>query len=465
MLQQSDIQKLFFLGIGGIGMSALARYFHHRGYEVAGYDRTPSPLTKELEKEGIPVTYDDEASVMEDRFAAYNAKHTLVVRTPAVPEDSVLYTRLREQGYDIRKRAEVLGIVTRQMRALCVAGTHGKTTTSTMLAHLLYQSEVGGNAFLGGISVNYGTNLLLDKNSNMVVIEADEYDRSFHHLRPYMSVVTAVDPDHLDIYGTPEAYREAFAQYTELISGALVMKHGIDLKPRLQKGVKCYTYAVLDDQISNDIDFYADNIRVGDGRIDFDFHTPASVLPDVRLGVPVWVNIENAVAAMAVAWLNGVTEEELRRGIASFKGVQRRFNIHVNTPEVAYIDDYAHHPEEIATAIDSIRKLFPSRRLIGVFQPHLYTRTRDFADAFARVLSTLDEVVLLPIYPARELPIAGVDSEMLLDKITNPNKKILQKTALVEYLSSRKDEGTVILTVGAGDIDRLVPQITKMLKK
>lgn len=465
MLQQSDIQKLFFLGIGGIGMSALARYFHHRGYEVAGYDRTPSPLTKELEKEGIPVTYDDEASVMEDRFAAYNAKHTLVVRTPAVPEDSVLYTRLREQGYDIRKRAEVLGIVTRQMRALCVAGTHGKTTTSTMLAHLLYQSEVGGNAFLGGISVNYGTNLLLDKNSNMVVIEADEYDRSFHHLRPYMSVVTAVDPDHLDIYGTPEAYREAFAQYTSLITGALVMKHGIDLKPRLQKGVKCYTYAVLDDQISNDIDFYADHIRVGDGRIDFDFHTPASVLPDVRLGVPVWVNIENAIAAMAVAWLNGVTEEELRRGIASFKGVQRRFNIHVNTPEVAYIDDYAHHPEEIATAIDSIRKLFPSRRLIGVFQPHLYTRTRDFADAFARVLSTLDEVVLLPIYPARELPIAGVDSEMLLDKITNPNKKILQKAALVEYLSSRKDEGTVILTVGAGDIDRLVPQITKMLKK
>ena len=465
MLQQSDIQKLFFLGIGGIGMSALARYFHHRGYEVAGYDRTPSPLTKELEKEGIPVTYDDEASVMEDRFAAYNAKHTLVVRTPAVPEDSVLYTRLREQGYDIRKRAEVLGLVTRQMRALCVAGTHGKTTTSTMLAHLLYQSEVGGNAFLGGISVNYGTNLLLDKNSNMVVIEADEYDRSFHHLRPYMSVVTAVDPDHLDIYGTPEAYREAFAQYTELISGALVMKHGIDLKPRLQKGVKCYTYAVLDNQISNDIDFYADNIRVGDGRIDFDFHTPASVLPDVRLGVPVWVNIENAVAAMAVAWLNGVTEEELRRGIASFKGVQRRFNIHVNTPEVAYIDDYAHHPEEIATAIDSIRKLFPSRRLIGVFQPHLYTRTRDFAEDFARVLSTLDEVVLLPIYPARELPIAGVDSEMLLDKITNPNKKILQKAALVEYLSSRKDEGTVILTVGAGDIDRLVPQITKMLKK
>ena len=465
MLQHSDIQTIFFLGIGGIGMSALARYFHHRGYIVAGYDRTPSPLTKELEKEGIQVTYEDEASVMEDRFAAYNAKHTLVVRTPAVPEDSVLYTFFRERGYDIRKRAEVLGLVTRQMRALCVAGTHGKTTTSTMLAHLLYQSELGTNAFLGGISVNYGTNLLLDKNSSTVVVEADEYDRSFLHLTPYMSVVTAVDADHLDIYGTPEAYREAFAQYTSLITGALVMKHGIALEPRLQPGVKCYTYGVLNDQISNDIDFYASNIRVGDGRISFDFHTPTTVLPDVRLGVPVWVNIENAVAAMAVAWLNGVTEEELRCSIASFKGVQRRFNIHVNTPEVTYIDDYAHHPEEIATAIDSIRKLFPSRRLIGVFQPHLYTRTRDFAEDFARVLSTLDEVVLLPIYPARELPIAGVDSEMLLDKITNPNKKILQKAALVEYLGTRKDEGAVILTVGAGDIDRLVPEITKMLKK
>ena len=446
-------------------MSALARYFHHRGYIVAGYDRTPSPLTKELENEGIPVTYDDEASVMEDRFAAYNAKHTLVVRTPAVPEDSVLYTFFRERGYDIRKRAEVLGLVTRQMRALCVAGTHGKTTTSTMLAHLLYQSELGTNAFLGGISVNYGTNLLLDKNSSTVVVEADEYDRSFLHLTPYMSVVTAVDADHLDIYGTPEAYREAFAQYTSLITGALVMKYDIALEPRLQPSVKCYTYGVLNDQISNDIDFYAANIRVGDGRISFDFHTPTTVLPDVRLGVPVWVNIENAVAAMAVAWLNGVTEEELRCGIASFKGVQRRFNIHVNTPEVTYIDDYAHHPEEIATAIDSIRKLFPSRRLIGVFQPHLYTRTRDFAKDFSRVLSTLDEVVLLPIYPARELPIAGVDSEMLLDKITNPNKKILQKAALVEYLGTRKDEGAVILTVGAGDIDRLVPEITKMLKK
>ena len=465
---------LFFLGIGGIGMSALARYFHHRGDRVVGYDRTPSDLTHELEAEGITISYVDAVEFLQSLGLA--AEDTLVVRTPAVPEDSVLFTYFREHGFTIRKRAEVLGMVTAEKKALCVAGTHGKTTTSTMLAHLMniYGKNLqkttgdGVNAFLGGISMNYHTNLLLDKQSEYVVVEADEYDRSFHHLTPYMSVVTAVDADHLDIYGTAEAYREAFAHYTSLITGALVMKHGIHLKPRLQKGVKCYTYGVRNDQMVNDQmvngpDFYADNIRVSEGRILFDFHTPEDVVKDVELGVPVWVNIENAVAAMAVAWLNGVPEEELREGVASFKGVLRRFNIHVNTPEVVYIDDYAHHPEEIATAIDSIRKLFPHRRLIGVFQPHLYTRTRDFADDFARVLGTMDEVVLLPIYPARELPIAGVDSEMLLAKITNPNKRILPKPELVNYLSGRKNEGAVILTVGAGDIDRLVGDITKAL--
>ena len=465
---------LFFLGIGGIGMSALARYFHHRGDRVVGYDRTPSDLTHELEAEGITISYVDAVEFLQSLGLA--AEDTLVVRTPAVPEDSVLFTYFREHGFTIRKRAEVLGMVTAEKKALCVAGTHGKTTTSTMLAHLMniYGKNLqkttgdGVNAFLGGISMNYHTNLLLDKQSEYVVVEADEYDRSFHHLTPYMSVVTAVDADHLDIYGTAEAYREAFAHYTSLITGALVMKHGINLKPRLQKGVKCYTYGVRNDQMVNDQmvngpDFYAGNIRVSEGRILFDFHTPEDVVKDVELGVPVWVNIENAVAAMAVAWLNGVPEEELREGVASFKGVLRRFNIHVNTPDVVYIDDYAHHPEEIATAIDSIRKLFPHRRLIGVFQPHLYTRTRDFADDFARVLGTMDEVVLLPIYPARELPIAGVDSEMLLAKITNPNKRILPKPELVNYLSGRKNEGAVILTVGAGDIDRLVGDITKAL--
>ena len=454
MIKQSNIQNFFFLGIGGIGMSALARYFHHRGYSVSGYDRTPSALTKELEAEGIVIIYEDDPSLLQSFTPSLLKKYTLVVRTPAVPEDSAIYTYLRENGFDIRKRAEVLGLVTHGMKALCVAGTHGKTTTSTMLAHLLYQSEIGTNAFLGGISMNYGTNILLQKDSSYVVVEADEYDRSFHQLKPYMSVVTAVDADHLDIYGTPEAYREAFAHYTSLITDALVMKHGIALKPRLQKGVKCYTYGV------GDGDFNADNIRVEKGNIFFDFHTPTVSLMDLKLGVPVWVNIENAVAAMAVAWLNGVTEDELRHGILTFRGVQRRFNIHVNTPKVAYIDDYAHHPQEIATAIDSIRRLFPERKLIGVFQPHLYTRTRDFAEGFKQVLGTLDECILLPIYPAREEPIEGVNSEML-------GGQVIQKADLIDELKHRiaaSEQPVVVLTVGAGDIDRLVPDITKALK-
>lgn len=438
-------------------MSALARYFHHRGYPVSGYDRTPSALTKELEDEGIAIIYGDDHLKIEDlkfKILDFSPADTLVVRTPAVPEQNSIYTYLREQGFDIRKRAEVLGLVTRQMKALCVAGTHGKTTTSTMLAHLMHQSPLGTNAFLGGISMNYNTNLLLDKDSEYVVVEADEYDRSFHHLTPYMSVVTAVDADHLDIYGTPEAYREAFAHYTSLITGALVMKKGIELQPRLQSGVKCYTYSMTDEA-----DFYADNIRVGNGEIHFDFHTPTETISDLQLGVPVWVNIENAVAAMAVAWLNGVKADELHRGVASFKGVLRRFNIHVHTPKVAYIDDYAHHPQEIATAIDSIRKLFPERKLIGVFQPHLYTRTRDFAADFSRVLHTMDELILLPIYPAREEPIPGVTSEMLGGQVVE--KKDLVATLKKRVAESR--EPVVILTVGAGDIDRLVPDVAKAL--
>lgn len=442
-------------------MSALARYFHHQGYPVFGYDRTPSPLTRELEKEGIQITYtDDESTLYGLRLGR---TYTLVVRTPAVPEDCAIYSYLRKEGFDVRKRAEVLGIVTRQMKALCVAGTHGKTTTSTMIAHLMHPV----NAFLGGISENYHTNLLLSKESEYVVVEADEYDRSFHHLTPYISVVTAVDADHLDIYGTAEAYREAFAHYTSLITGALVMKHGIELTPRLQEGVKCYTYGVeesrelrAESQEAGMPDFYAERIRVKDGQIVFDFKMPDGEIRDIALGVPVWVNIENAVAAMAVAHLCGVKDEAMREAMASFKGVQRRFNIHVNTPKVAYIDDYAHHPQEIATAIDSIRKLFPERKLIGVFQPHLYTRTRDFAEGFRAVLGTLDECVLLPIYPAREEPIEGVTSEML-------GGEVVEKPALVAELKRRVQESSepvVVLTVGAGDIDRLVPEITKAFK-
>lgn len=427
-------------------MSALARYFHHRGYAVSGYDRTQSELTKELEAEGIGIVYGDDHLKIEDlrlKIADLSPSDTLVVRTPAVPEQNSIYTYLREQGFDIRKRAKVLGLVTRQMKALCVAGTHGKTTTSTMLAHLLNPV----NAFLGGISMNYHTNLLLSKESEYVVVEADEYDRSFHHLTPYISVVTAVDADHLDIYGTPEAYREAFAHYTSLITGALVMKQGIDLQPRLQPGVKCYTYGMDN----------AQNIRIANAQIIFDYISPLATIRDISLGVPVYVNIENAVAAITVALLTGVSAEQIKERIASFKGVWRRFNIHVNTPRVAYIDDYSHHPQEIATAIDSIRKLFPGRKLIGVFQPHLYTRTRDFASEFSRVLHTMDELILLPIYPARETPIPGVTSEMLGGQVVEKKDLVATLKALV----AQSQEPVVILTAGAGDIDRLIPDVTK----
>ena len=466
---------MFFLGIGGIGMSGLARYFHSLGLPIMGYDRTPSALTREMESEGMEISYEDSAEWL--RGLGIRPTDTLVVRTPAVPDDTAVYVCLREAGFDIHKRAEVLGLVTREKKALCVAGTHGKTTTSTMIAHLLndqredVQSTKGVSAFLGGVSMNYGTNVLIDKESEYVVVEADEYDRSFHHLRPYISVVTAIDADHLDIYGTAEAYRESFAHYTSLITHALVMKHGIALQPRLQEGVRCYTYDVRSDEVQRTKelpDFYADNIRVCEGSVVFDFNTPDGVITDISLGVPVWVNIENAVAAMAVAWLvderGSAFAERLRARMASFKGVLRRFNIHVNTPRVAYIDDYAHHPQEILTAIDSIRKVYPTRRLIGVFQPHLYTRTRDFADGFARVLSTLDECILLPIYPAREEPIAGVSSEMLMERMPDGKAQVVQKSELTAEIGKRiakSSEPVVVLTVGAGDIDRLVPDVTE----
>ena len=442
-------------------MSALARYFHARGYRVYGYDRTPSPLTDQLQKEGLSIFFEDQP----ERLAAYDLSplQTLVVRTPAVPEDSRVYTYLREQGYDIRKRSEVLGLVTESMKALCVAGTHGKTTTSTILAHLLYQSEIGTNAFLGGVSNNYQTNLLLH-DSSYVVVEADEYDRSFHHLKPYMSVITSVDPDHLDIYGTPEAYREAFSHYTSLITGALVVKKDLPFDLRLRRGVKCYTYAVGDDEA----DFYADNIRVRDAKIYFDFHTPTETLSDLRLGVPVWVNIENSVAAMAVAWLNGVSAHELRSGLSSFSGVWRRFNVHVHTPHVAYIDDYAHHPQELRASVESIRRLFPDRYSIVIFQPHLYTRTRDFLEEFADVLSRADEVILLPIYPARELPIPGVTSDALLSLLTSRRRQLVEKDELVQTVVDRIheiDRPVAVMTLGAGDIDRLVPAMKKALLK
>ena len=458
-MAENKIDTYYFLGIGGIGMSALARYFASEGCRVLGYDRVCTPLTTELEAEGIAVQYDDRLDWVE----GLDVEKTLVVRTPAVPEDAAVYVWLREHGFYIVKRAELLGEVTRQKKALCVAGTHGKTTTSTILAHILYGSHAGANAFLGGIANNYGTNLLLNKESDVVVVEADEFDRSFHHLTPYISVITSMDPDHLDIYGTEAAYRASFEQYAGLVEHALVVKSSLKLNVESLKA-RVYTYSV-----GEKADFYADNVRVKDGEIWFDFYTPESKVADIQLGVPVLVNVENSVAAMALAVLMGATEGELREGMRSFMGVYRRFNVHVNTPRVTYIDDYAHHPQELKATIDSVRYLYPERYVIGVFQPHLYSRTRDFADGFAEVLSGVDEVALLPIYPAREEPIEGVTSEWLMEKIGTKRALVLPNI-LAKYLRERvkqcmaQGKDCVVVTMGAGDISDQVNDIEKALQ-
>ena len=460
-MAENKIDTYYFLGIGGIGMSALARYFASEGCRVLGYDRVCTPLTIELEAEGIPIQYDDSL----DRVEGLDVATTLVVRTPAVSEETAVYVWLREHDFRIVKRAEVLGEVTRQKKALCVAGTHGKTTTSTMLAHILHGSHIGANAFMGGIANNYGTNLLLDKESDYVVVEADEFDRSFHQLSPYVSVITSMDPDHLDIYGTEEAYVESFQRYASLVEHALVVK--ANLAPSLVEAASphCQVYSYA---LGEQADFYANNVRVEEGEIFFDFHTPEDMITDIRLGVPVLVNIENGVAAMAVAWLMGATVEELRNGMCSFSGVYRRFNVHINTPHVTYIDDYAHHPQELKATIDSVRFLYPKRHVIGVYQPHLYSRTRDFANGFAEVLSGLDEVALLPIYPAREEAIEGVTSEWLMGKITAKRALVLP-TILAKYVRERvkcclaQGADCVVITMGAGDIGSQVEAVKKAL--
>ena len=461
---KNSVDTYYFLGIGGIGMSALARYFAAKGYRVLGYDRTPSMLTRQLEQEGIVVQYDDALELVKTLDIA----STLVVRTPAVPEDTPVYVYLREAGFSILKRAEVLGHLTRRERALCVAGTHGKTTTSTMLAHLLHGSHLGCSAFLGGISNNYHTNLLIDKASDLVVVEADEYDRSFHHLTPYISVITSMDPDHLDIYGTEQSYYDSFAHYASLVTHALVVKKGLEGRLN-QSRASVYTYTV-----EGDADFVARNVRYDNGVIVFDLHIGVQteeVISDMRLCVPVWVNVENSVAALAVGYLLGMTEAELRAGLESFAGVYRRFNMHVNTPSVSYVDDYAHHPQELEASIESVRRLYPDRRLLVVFQPHLFSRTRDFAPGFARVLSKADSLLLLPIYPARELPIEGVTSEWLLSLLPQHGAaaQVVEKVQLVSRISEivqawhASGEPCVVMTLGAGDIDRLVSDIKQNL--
>ena len=451
-----NIKSVYFVGAGGIGMSALIRYFLSKGKLVAGYDRTPSELTEHLIVEGAQIHYEENVSLIPEDCK--DKETTLVVYTPAVPQDHAELVYFRNNGFEIQKRAQVLGTITHSSKGLCVAGTHGKTTTSTMAAHLLYQSHVGCTAFLGGISKNYGTNLLLSQSSPYTVIEADEFDRSFHWLSPYMSVITATDPDHLDIYGTEEAYLESFRHYTTLIQpgGALIIHKDIALKPDVQSGVKVYTYARTEG------DFHAENIRIGNGEIFIDFVAPDTRINDIQLGVPVSINIENGVAAMALAHLNGATDEEIKRGMASFRGVDRRFDFKLKNDKVVFLSDYAHHPAEIAQSVKSIRDLYQDKKITAIFQPHLYTRTRDFYKEFADSLSLLDEVILVDIYPAREQPIPGVTSQLIYDNLRPSIEKCMcRKEDILNLLSQKKIE--VLITLGAGDIDNYVPAIAKQL--
>ena len=450
--------SIYFIGAGGIGMAALERYFLARGCRVAGYDRTPSDLTRELEAEGVHIDYNDDPALIPDYCR--DPEQTLVVYTAAMPADHPILCWFKDNGFEVIKRAKALGIVTEHSRGLCFAGTHGKTTTSSMAAHILHQSGVGCNAFLGGILRNYGTNFLLSDSSPYSVIEADEFDRSFHQLTPWVAVITSTDPDHLDIYGTEEAYLESFAHYTELIrpDGALIVHTGLKLVPRPQAGVRVYTYS------RHEGDFHAQNIRKADGDITFDMVTPWEVIADIRLGVPVDINIDNAIAAMAACRLTEVSTDDMRSAIASFQGPKRRFEFWLKEPGEhgrVMIDDYAHHPDELRASISSVRDLYPGRRLGVIFQPHLYTRTRDFAPDFAQALSLADEVYLLPIYPARELPIPGVTSEIILNRLTCAKKSIIPREKLVESIKSLNFD--ILLTVGAGDIDRLLPQIRQQL--
>lgn len=457
--------KLYFVGIGGIGMSALVRYFLSKGDDVAGYDLTPSPLTKALTEEGALIHYEDDPELIPEPF---RSPDTLVVFTPAVPRDHRELNFFIHQGNRVIKRAELLGDLTRRERGLCVAGTHGKTTTSTLLAHLLRSSHVDCHAFLGGISNNYQTNCLISEKSDYAVIEADEFDRSFHHLSPYIAVITSADPDHLDIYHTAEAYRESFEHFTSLISseGALVMKKGIPVTPRLKKGTRLFTYTTGDEEA----DFWGDHIEIREGHLFFDWHYPAldgqpAGSLHVELGVPLLINVENAVAAMAVAYLCGARLDELSQGVASFRGVYRRFDRIIDDPRCVLIDDYAHHPNELDPSIRSVRQLYPDRKILGIFQPHLYSRTQDFYREFAHSLDQLDEVILLDIYPARELPIPGVTSHLIAEAMEHKDVVVLPKEGLLPHLRSLTTLPEVILMVGAGDIDRLVPQVAEEIRQ
>ena len=454
-MELKDIKAVYFVGAGGIGMSAIARYFIKKGLVVAGYDKTPSDLTKRLETEGMLIHYEE--NVDEIPHECKKKESCLVIYTPAIPAEHQELKFFRENGFEIHKRAQVLGTLTQSHKGLCVAGTHGKTTTSTMCAHIMHQSHLDCNAFLGGISKNYGTNYILS-DSDYVVIEADEFDRSFHWLRPWMTVITSTDPDHLDIYGTKEAYLESFRHYTELVQpgGALIIHRDLEMKENIQPGVRRYDYSL------NEGDFHAENIVIENGEITFDFISPIESIKGVQLGQPIPINIENGIAAMAMAQLNGCTADELKYGMQTYGGVDRRFDFKIKNSKMVFLSDYAHHPKEIYQSAKSIRELYKDKHITAIFQPHLYTRTRDFYKDFADALSQLDEVILTEIYPARELPIEGVTSKLIYDNLKpGVKKEMIQKADVLDYVKNHDFE--VLIVLGAGDLDNQVPQITKIL--
>lgn len=448
------MKNVYFIGIGGIGMSAIARYYNHAGYAVSGYDKTPSKLTAKLEQEGISIHYSADIS-----YIPKDIEDTLVIYTPAIPKDMEELVYVQEKGYRTVKRSRALGEIASSQKCMGVAGTHGKTTTSTLLAHLYTHSGVGCSAFLGGISKNYHTNLLLSKNP-VLVAEADEFDRSFLQLFPDIAIITSTDADHLDIYGNAETLKGAFAEFASQIKpdGALILKKGVELNLSNVKA-KVYSYSY-----SEVADFYAANIKLqGNGHLIFDLVYPGGKIEGCSVGIPGWVNVENGVAAAAAALLGGIEPEKVKDGLAKFQGVERRFDIHINTPQITYIDDYAHHPKELSSAISSIRNIFPGRKITAMFQPHLYTRTRDFATEFAQSLSMADELVLLDIYPARELPIEGVTSEMIFKDVTIGKKILLKKEEALGWL--KENQVDILITFGAGDIDRLIGPIEEILKE
>ena len=457
MKDLDDIKSVYFVGAGGIGMSAIARYFLHKGKIVAGYDKTPTPLTARLEEEGMSIHFDD--NVEKIPAACRQPDSTLVIYTPAIPADHSELTYFREGGFDIQKRAQVLGTLTHSHKGLCVAGTHGKTTTSSMCAHVMHQSHVDCNAFLGGITKNYGTNYILS-DSDYVVIEADEFDRSFHWLRPWVAVITSTDPDHLDIYGTKEAYLDSFRHFTTLIQpgGALILHLGLEMRADTPEGVTTYTYS------RNEGDFHADNVVIDNGEITFDLVSPIENVTGISLGQPIPINIENAIAAMAMAQLSGCTADELREGMRTYHGVDRRFDFKLKDSRHVVLSDYAHHPMEILQSAKSIRELYKDRKITALFQPHLYTRTRDFYREFADSLSLLDEVVLCEIYPAREEPIPGVTSRLIYDNLRpGIEREIISKENVLDYVRSRDFD--VLIVLGAGDLDNYVEQIAAIIKE